>query len=122
MFKYFMKTIDLYGIIPYVCGNKKIFGMEKALKVKEMARFDTKISKELKQFFERAASIGGYRTLTEFVISSAQEKAKAIVEQQSNFLASERDRKIFFDAILKAEEPNRRLIEAGKRYKEALAA
>jgi uncharacterized protein (DUF1778 family) len=96
--------------------------MEKLLKAKELARFDTKIPKAQKQFFERAASIGGYRTLTDFIISSAQEKAKTIIDQQSNFLASESDRKIFFDAIMKAEEPGMQLLEAAERYKKAIAA
>jgi len=31
----------------------------------EKARFDTRLSKEQKIFFERAARIGGYRSLTD---------------------------------------------------------
>ena len=42
----------------------------------EKARFDTRMPKEQKLLFERAASIGGYRNLSDFVILSAQEKAK----------------------------------------------
>ena len=46
----------------------------------EKARFDTRLPKEQKDFFEFAANLGGFRTLTEFVIVSVQEKAKEIVD------------------------------------------
>ena len=36
----------------------------------EKARFDARLPKEQKQFFEKAALIGGYRNLTDFVIST----------------------------------------------------
>jgi uncharacterized protein (DUF1778 family) len=65
------------------------------MKTTEKARFDTKLSKSQKELFEQAARVGGFRTLTDFVISSAQEKANAIIEQHKNFLASEMDREIF---------------------------
>ena len=46
---------------------------------KEQARFNARLSREQKQLFEKAASIGGYRSLTDFVILTIQEKAKEIV-------------------------------------------
>ena len=88
---------------------------------KEMARFDTKIPKETKQLFERAAQLGGYRTLTEFIISSAKDKANEIVKEQDNFLASENDRAVFFNAIIKSEEPNKKLQAAATRYKKEVS-
>jgi uncharacterized protein (DUF1778 family) len=45
-------------------------------------RFDARLSKKDKEFFEYAASIGGFRTLTEFVVFSAQEKAKQIITER----------------------------------------
>lgn len=39
-------------------------------------RFDTRLPKEQKVFFERAARWGGYRNLTDFVVTAVQEKAK----------------------------------------------
>lgn len=39
-----------------------------------IARFDTRLPKDQKEFFEYASSLGGYRTLTEFVIVSLQAK------------------------------------------------
>jgi len=82
-----------------------------------IARFDTRLSKEQKDFFAYAASLGGFRTLTEFVITSAQEKAQKIVKEHNTLLASKRDKEIFFDALLNSSKPNRNLKEAAKRYK-----
>ena len=85
------------------------------------ARFDTRLSKEQKDFFEYAAGLGGFRTLTEFIIYSVQESAKKIVKEHNTLLASKRDKEIFFDALLNSSKPNSRLKEAAKRYKEVSA-
>ena len=45
------------------------------------ARFDTRLQKEQKDFFERAARLGGFRNLTDFVIVAVQEKAKEIIDE-----------------------------------------
>ena len=82
----------------------------------ETARFDTRLSKEQKELFEHAANLGGYRTLTEFVITSAQNKADEIVEKHRAILASKKDQKIFFDAILNPQLPSKKLNNAAKRY------
>ena len=58
-----------------------------------------KLNKEQKDFFEYAANLGGYRTLTEFVIVSLQEKAKEIVEEHNKIIASKRDQEIFFNEL-----------------------
>jgi hypothetical protein len=47
-------------------------------KSKEYARFDARLSKEQKSFFEKAAAYGGYRSLTDFVILTVQSKAKEL--------------------------------------------
>jgi len=81
-----------------------------------LARFDTRLPKEQKEYFEYAADLGGYRTLTEFVISSAQEKADAIVEKHRSVLASKRDQDIFFKAIMNPPAPGKALTAAVKKY------
>jgi uncharacterized protein (DUF1778 family) len=83
------------------------------------SRFDTKLSKKQKELFEYAAKIGGFRTLTDFVITSVQEKAEEIVEKHRTLLASEKDREIFFNALMNPPKPSRRLKDAATRYKEA---
>ncbi len=47
----------------------------------EQARFDARLPKEQKDLFEKAAQLGGYRNLTDFVIRIAQEKAKKIIKE-----------------------------------------
>lgn len=89
---------------------------------KEQARFDARLPKEQKEFFERAAEIGGYRNLTEFVIQSVQEKAKEIIRENEQLITSERDAQIFFDAITNPNPPNKALIKALQNYNSFVAS
>lgn len=88
------------------------------MKTTENARFDTRLPKEQKEFFEYAANLGGFRTLTEFVIFSVKERAKKIVDEHNKILASERDKEIFFNAIMNPQKPNKKLRNAALKYKE----
>lgn len=83
----------------------------------EKTRFDTKLTVVQKELFEQAARLGGYRTLSDFVISTAQEKAKAIVDKHQELLASERDQKIFFDALMNPPKLGKRLRQVAQRYR-----
>lgn len=87
----------------------------------EKARFDTRLPKEQKLFFERAARIGGYRNLTDFVINAVQEKAKKIVLEQEQIIASQKDSEIFFNAIINSPKANNDLTNAANEYKTLLA-
>jgi len=86
------------------------------MKTIEKTRFDTRLTKEQKEFFEYAASIGGYRSLTEFVLVSVEERAKQIVEEHNKIISSKRDQEIFFQAISEAPKPNEALENAATRY------
>jgi len=88
---------------------------------KEKTRFDTRLTKEQKLFFERAATIGGFRSLTDFVILTVQEKAKEIIRENESVLTSQRDSEIFFDAIVNADKPNNELISAAEVYNKMLS-
>lgn len=83
---------------------------------KEQARFDARLSKEQKQFFEKAAYLGGFRSLTDFVILTVQEKAKEIVQEKEQIIASEKDSQIFFDAITNPKKPSKTLKNAFEDY------
>ncbi len=82
----------------------------------EKARFDTRLTAGQKQLFERAAVLGGYRNLTDFVISAAQGKAREIIEEHEAILASERDQEIFFTALMNPPLPNSTLKSAKDDY------
>lgn len=92
------------------------------MRIVEKARFDSRLPKEQKEFFEYAASLGGFRTLTEFVISAAQKQAKKIVEEHNKILASKRDQEIFFKALMNPEKPNKKLKNAMTKYKDTFDA
>lgn len=84
--------------------------------IKEQARFDARLPKEQKQFFERAAYLGGFRNLTDFVIIAVQEKAKEIIKEKEQIIASEKDSQLFFDAITKPRKPSKTLKRALDDY------
>lgn len=106
----------MYGIYTYICKNITCMNTSK-----EMTRFDTRISTNQKILFEKAASIGGYRSLTDFMILTMQQRAKEIIEENERLIVSKRDSKIFFDAISNPAEPNKELQLAAKNYKDQLA-
>ena len=87
----------------------------------EKARFDTRLSKEQKAFFERAARLGGFRSLTDFVVSTVQKRAKEIIQEREWVIASQKDSEIFFDAITNPGKPNKNLSEAANDYKALLS-
>jgi len=87
----------------------------------EKARFDTRLPKEQKTFFERAARLGGYRSLTDFVILATQEKAKKIILEREQVIASQKDSEIFFNAIFDSPKANNNLTNAANEYKTLLS-
>lgn len=88
-----------------------------ATRINEHARFDMRHPKEQKQFFEKAAMLGGYRNLTDFIIQAVQEKAKEIITEREQIIAYERDSEIFFNEIMKSSTPNKSLRWAVDKYK-----
>ena len=87
----------------------------------EKARFDTRLSKEQKLIFERAAMLGGYRNLTDFVLATVQNRAKEIIEESERIVASERDKAIFFESLILPPKPNNELISAKNAYDEMVS-
>ena len=83
--------------------------------VEKTDRFEARISAEQKELFQTAANLQG-RTLTEFVIDSAREKAESIIREQELIALSARDRKVFIDALLAVPVPSKRLRTAAERY------
>jgi len=87
----------------------------------EKARFDTRLTKEQKQLFEQAAVLGGYRSLTDFILDTVQRKAKEIIEEREKVIISEKDKAIFFETILNPPKPNNDLIAAKHAYEKKLS-
>ncbi len=88
---------------------------------KEKARFDTRLSQEQKDSFEKAARLGGFKSLSDFVIVTVQQKAKEILLESAQIIASQRDSELFFNAITQPDKPNQKLTEAAEEYKTLLS-
>ena len=84
-------------------------------------RFDTRIPKDQKDLFQHAAELGGFKTLSEFVLYSAKVQAEIIVRKHESVLASERDAKIFFEAVMNPPSANAQLKKAAKEYRQLLS-
>lgn len=80
------------------------------------ARFDTRLPEEQKVFFERAARLGGYRNLTDFVVTAVQEKANEIIAERERIIASQKDSELFFNAVLNPKAPNQELSKAADEF------
>jgi uncharacterized protein (DUF1778 family) len=116
----------MYGIMPYIIINI-LFGSitmpvtrKKAANVAthraKVARLEARITVEQKQFLERAADLQG-RSLTEFVVNSAQEAARAAISEHELMSLTARDTNAFVNALLKPPSPGKRLQRAAARYK-----
>jgi uncharacterized protein (DUF1778 family) len=91
-------------------------------KENDIVRFDARLQRRQKEIFEEAAHYGGFRTLTDFIISAAQEKARQILDERKAILTAEADRVVFFEAIMNPPKPSSRLKKAADAYKKMLGA
>lgn len=80
-------------------------------------RIDIRVTPEEKEIFLKAQKLSGERTFSAFVTHIVKAKSFEIIEENERILASERDRKTFFDAIFADQEPNQALKDAAKKYK-----
>jgi len=81
------------------------------------ARFEARITEQQKALFMRAAELTG-RSLTDFVLASAQETASRTLREHDAMILSTRDREAFVDALLNPPEPAARLRKAVRRYRD----
>ena len=88
----------------------------------QAARFDARLTKEQKDFFELAATMSGFKSLSEFVIHSVQQVATQVVERHHAIQMTENDRKLFFETLLDPPSPNDALIKAAEQYKQQTGA
>jgi uncharacterized protein (DUF1778 family) len=79
-------------------------------------RLEARVSEEQKQLLVRAAELQG-RSLTDFVVASAQDAAIEIVRTHDAVRLSERDRRAFVSALLAPPAPAKMLRQAARRYR-----
>lgn len=87
--------------------------------VKEMSgieRFEARINSDKKNILKNAADLSG-RTLTDFVINSAYEAAKRVIQEHQQLHLSVADRDVFIQVLLNPPKPTDKLLKAVKKYK-----
>jgi uncharacterized protein (DUF1778 family) len=57
-------------------------------------------------------------SVTDFVLANAMAAAERVIESHEKTILSARDWAAFYDALLNPPEPNERLKEAARRYRE----
>lgn len=83
------------------------------------ARLEARLSPVQKGLFQRAADLSG-RTLSEFVIKSAEDAAERVVREQAVIRLSPEDQTAFVKALLDDAAPSPRLRQAAAAYKQEL--
>lgn len=86
----------------------------------KIARLEARITPDLHALLKRAAELEG-RSLTDFVVTAAQEAAERRVEQAQVIRLSLDDQRAFIEAILDPPEPTAALRRAFQRRRELIA-
>ena len=81
------------------------------------ARLEARITREQKELLERAAAYQG-RTLSDFVVSTVQEAAKAVVQEHDLLRLNRSQSRSFVEALLNPPEPNAALQRAADVYRQ----
>lgn len=82
-------------------------------------RLEARVTAEQKAQIKQAASLMG-RSLSEFVVDSAQQNAARVIADHKLLALSARDSAAFVQALLKPAAPTKRLRRAAKRYEEVM--
>jgi uncharacterized protein (DUF1778 family) len=82
-------------------------------------RFDARLNEEQKVLIQKAADLEG-RTMTDFVLHSAEAAAERTIEQRAMLILSARETEAFVNAILHPAEPGPVLRAAARHYKNTI--
>ncbi|MCC6848014.1 MAG: DUF1778 domain-containing protein [Deltaproteobacteria bacterium] len=79
-------------------------------------RLEARITKQQKALFQRAAELQG-RSLSDFVVSSAQEAAMRAIQERTVMSLTARDQQALVSALLNPPAPSARLRKAAARHR-----
>jgi len=80
------------------------------------ARLEARMTTDQKALLQHAAALSG-RTLSEFVLASAQEAAAKVIQEHETIRLSQSEQVAFVTALLKPRAPNARLRKAAEKYR-----
>lgn len=79
-------------------------------------RLEARVTSEQKELLQRAADLQG-RSLTDFVVASAQEAAVRAIQDREMIRLNAAESRVFAEALLNPRKPSRALRDAAKRYR-----
>lgn len=82
-------------------------------------RLEARITRDKKELLQLAADLEG-RTLTDFVVSSATEKAIRTIEEHTIIKLSRKDSLAFVESLLNPPDPHPRMLKAALKYKQSM--
>jgi len=85
------------------------------------ARLEARVSAAQKSLLQQAAALSG-RTLSEFVVASAQDAARRVIAEHETVRLSREEQLAFVHAVLQPPAPNARLKRAAKTYRHRTGA
>ena len=80
-------------------------------------RLAARLTPRQKQLLQRAADLTG-RSLTDFIVGSALDKAEATIQSYEIIELSERDARLLFDALNNPPKLNEKLAETMRRHRD----
>jgi uncharacterized protein (DUF1778 family) len=80
------------------------------------ARLEARVTTDQKKMLQQAAALSG-RTLSEFVVASAQEAAAKVIQAHETIRLTREEQIAFVGALLDPPPPNARLRKAAAKYR-----
>ena len=93
-------------------------GVKGEAKHSKLERLEARLTREQKELLQQAAELEG-RTLTDFVVSSAQAAALRTIQEHTLISLTKRESEDFVEVLLNPPEPGAALLAAAQRYKQS---
>jgi uncharacterized protein (DUF1778 family) len=112
----------MYGDIPYNTKKRRTIVSHAIVRSRKREaprskhyRFDARLNEQQKILIQRAADLEG-RTMTDFVLHSAEAAAERTIQERAILILSASATETFVNAILNPAEPGRVLRAAARHY------
>jgi len=86
-------------------------------RARKLERIEARVRPEQKTEIERASSLQG-TSVSDFVVQNALEAAQRVIREHEVWMLRGADSAMFVDVLLHPPEPNARMKEAARRYKQ----
>lgn len=121
------RRLTAYGDLPYtgLGGHQVRQSVQRIPKQKQktstskLYRFDARLNEEQKILIQRAADLEG-RTMTDFVLHSAEAAAEQTIEKRAMLILTARETEAFANAILVPPDPGSALRQSAREYRKSL--